>query len=102
MAVAATRKDDHRAGFSQRGKWLSVAAPGGNILSTVPGGYERYSGTSMASPNVAGLSALLARQGRPNQVIRARIQRTAEDLGPDGKDVHYGYGRVDAARATLR
>jgi len=102
MAVAATRKDDRRAGFSQRGRWLSVAAPGGNIVSTVPGGYDRYTGTSMSSPNVAGLAGLLARQGRPNQVIRARIQRTAEDLGPKGKDANYGHGRIDAARATLR
>jgi thermitase len=102
MAVAATSSRDRRAYFSQRGRWLSVAAPGANIISTVPGGYDRYSGTSMASPNVAGLAGLLARQGRSNRVIRGRIQRTAEDLGPDGKDVHYGHGRIDAARATLR
>ena len=79
-----------------------MVAPGGNIISTVPGGYDRYTGTSMASPNVAALGGLLAKQGRSNRIIRGRIQRTAVDLGPEGKDVHYGYGRINAARATLR
>lgn len=102
MAVSATDRNDRRPSFSQRGGWLSVAAPGEEIISTVPGGYDLYSGTSMSSPNVAALSALLARQGRSNQVIRGRIQRTAVDLGPDGKDVNYGHGRINAARAVKR
>lgn len=102
MAVSATDRYDRKARFSQRGKWLSVAAPGVDILSTIPGGYDRYSGTSMASPNVAGLAGLMVRQGRSNQQIRSRIQRTAVDLGPEGKDVNYGHGRVNARRAVIR
>lgn len=102
MAVSATDRYDRKARFSQRGKWLSVAAPGVDILSTIPGGYDRYSGTSMSSPSVAGLAGLMARQGRSNQQIRSRIQRTAVDLGPEGKDVNYGHGRINARRAVLR
>lgn len=58
-------------------------------------------GTSMASPHVAGLAALLVQQyGRSPAQIRARIQQTADDLGQSGTDPHFGKGRINVARAV--
>src|SRR3712207_6607598 len=51
IAVAATNKDDRKASFSTYGDWVDLAAPGVDILSTVPGGYFNYNGTSMAAPH---------------------------------------------------
>lgn len=100
IAVAATDANDRRASFSNYGSYVDVAAPGVNILSTVPGGYKYYSGTSFASPHVAALAGLLASQGRSKTEIRLRILSTAKDLGAAGRDPYYGAGRIDAARAV--
>jgi len=102
IAVAATNRDDRRAWFSNYGDWVDVAAPGVGILSTVPGGYSAWDGTSMASPHVAALAGLLASQGRSAVDIKKRIFNTAVDLGPTGRDHYFGYGRIDANRATTR
>jgi thermitase len=100
ISVAATTKSDGKASFSNYGK-VDVAAPGVGIVSTVSGRwYEAYSGTSMASPHVAALAGLLAAQGRTAPEIRQRIETTAVDLGPAGKDAYYGWGRVHAKRAV--
>lgn len=102
IAVAATDRHDRRASFSNRGNWVDVAAPGVDILSTVPGGYDHRSGTSMAAPHVSALAGLLASQGRSPKAIRDRILRTALDLGPAGHDPYYGKGRIRADLATSR
>ena len=102
ISVAATNQADKKAYFSNFGK-IDVAAPGVEILSTVPGGgYAYEQGTSMASPHVAALAGLLASQGRSALEIRNRIQRTAYDLGAEGKDKYFGWGRIDASRAVSR
>lgn len=59
-----------------------------------------YSGTSMASPHVAGLAAILVQtHGRSPDAIRAAIESSANDLGEPGKDPHFGKGRINVARA---
>jgi thermitase len=101
MAVSATNSGDRLASYSSYGGWVDVAAPGTSILSTkLGGGYKTMSGTSMAAPHVAGLAGLLAAQGRTASEIRSRIENTARDLGPDGKDRYYGHGRINAYRAV--
>lgn len=103
VAVAAVDSSDARASFSSTGPDVEVAAPGVAIPSTVPGGgYESWSGTSMASPHVAGTAALLIASGgaTTHEAIRLRLQETAVDLGTAGHDWKYGYGRVDAATAV--
>ena len=61
ICVASSTKDDERSYFSNYGKeMVHVFAPGSDIVSTTPNGkYSSYSGTSMASPQVAGLAALI-------------------------------------------
>jgi len=117
IAVAATLPSDAIAPFSQNGDYVDVAAPGSPILSTWdsrigPGadpaivpthgqGYRAESGTSMASPIVAGLAALM-KTIRPDlnpDEVEALLKASAVDLGSAGPDRVYGAGRIDARRA---
>lgn len=99
VAVAATDANDQRASFSNYGQWVSISAPGVSILSTWLGGdYREASGTSMASPVVAGVAGLVASQF-PNEgprEWRMRIETAAEGVGSN-----LGSGRVNAARAVI-
>jgi len=103
IAVAATDSSDNRASFSSTGPDVELAAPGVNIYSTyLDSGYAAMSGTSMACPHVTGTAALVwnAYPEYTNTEVRQRLQATAEDLGDPGKDNKFGYGLVDAEKAT--
>jgi type VII secretion-associated serine protease mycosin len=101
IAVAATDSSDAIASYSNAGGYVDVAAPGSAILSTYPTGYRAMNGTSMASPHVAALAALIRAADHaltPDQVEQA-IESSAVDLGAPGRDDDYGHGRIDATAA---
>jgi type VII secretion-associated serine protease mycosin len=114
IGVGATDEEDGIAEFSNFGSWISVSAPGVDIFSTLPThnvtvqleegkdtSYDAMDGTSMASPFVAGLAALVRSQfpGMSAAQVKARIERSADDQGDPGFDDHYGWGRINAAKA---
>ncbi len=103
------------SGFSSRGPAGSgcgpeenlikpeVVAPGGNIYSSIPGGnYTYYGGTSMATPHVAGVVALMRAANPELDVIAIKqiLMSTANDLGVPGEDNSYGWGFLDAFEAV--
>lgn len=111
FAVGATDRDQSIASFSSRGPspWgeikPEVAAPGVNVRSSIAGGtYESgWSGTSMATPHVAGLAALMWQAAGHSLSITATafgITSTAAELGPVGEDNAFGYGLIDAYQAV--
>ncbi|UOQ91591.1 S8 family peptidase [Halobacillus shinanisalinarum] len=99
IAVGAVDSNDRKASFSNFGTWVDVTAPGVQIASTVPNnGYAYKSGTSMASPHVAGLAGLLAGQGRSNSQIRAAIENTADPIS--GTGYNFEHGRINSLDAV--
>lgn len=107
IAVGAVGRDELIAEFSSRGEAVDIAAPGEKILSTFPGNkYVRLSGTSMATPFVAGVVGLICAQRELGTVdaLRQLLYEHAEDAGPPGEDFSYGAGliRPDAMLAVRR
>ncbi len=111
MAVAATDpyNGNSIASFSSRGPTYctssgasaikpDIAAPGVSTRSSVPGGYSSYDGTSMASPHVNGVMALMisANPDLSGEQVKQIIYDTATDMGSSGKDNDFGYGLIDA------
>ena len=118
---ALNSNDDSMTGFSSWGPTddgrlkPDISAPGcqrggdGAVTSTVPGGgYSGFCGTSMASPTVAGLSALILQDFRAhypdlpdprNSMLKVFHAHTAEDRGNVGPDYQFGYGSVRVQRA---
>lgn len=119
FTAAAFGPNGKAADFSSRGPGIfngqqtqkpDVAAPGVNIVSTVPGGgFQAMSGTSMAAPHLAGMAALLY-QVQPNldpAKIRDVIFRSADYVNADGDALAqpqwnpvYGFGKINALKAV--
>ena len=99
IAVSATDENDTLAGFSSTGPEVDVAAPGVNTLSTVPrDDYAQFSGTSMASPHVAGAAASLISSGvTDREEVRQRLAAGADDIGLG--DDEQGAGRINVPGA---
>ncbi len=119
ISVSATNYLDQKAGYSNYGSTIDMCAPGGdsndyngdgyidgvlqNTFSGTSEGYYFYTGTSMASPHVAGVAALVKslNPALTNSEVRNILETTAEDLGAAGWDQYFGYGLVDAYAACL-
>lgn len=125
IAVGSTNWRDNLAPYSNKGSALDIVAPGGDmsryhdlggIYSTMPTydvylttnysysrNYDQLQGTSMASPQVAGLAGLLfaANPALSNAEVRMTIESTADDLGKSGRDRDFGWGRINAYNALL-
>jgi subtilisin len=97
MAVASSASDDSLSGFSSTGPEVEIIAPGTGIYSTVPGGYDTFSGTSMATPHVAGAAGQLMANGYTNSEARSQLKATAEDVGLASNE--QGSGLLDTAAA---
>ena len=99
IAVSATDAEDKLLEQSNRGRQIALAAPGKDILVALPdGGVEVSSGTSYSAAEVSGVAALLIqRDGKlsPDK-LRRLLEKTAQDIGPKGRDPLFGYGLVNA------
>ncbi|MFH1430808.1 MAG: S8 family peptidase, partial [Candidatus Uhrbacteria bacterium] len=117
IAVSAVGPSRELAFYSSYGPELAIAAPGGDkstgeengvLQNTLVRGnpekftYEFYQGTSMATPHVAGVAALIVSQGVTNpDTVRKVLTESADDVGKSGHDDKYGYGILNADKATL-
>jgi len=104
VAVGALDTTGDRAWFSNYGYSLDVMAPGVGVVSTIPmSGYDFYDGTSMATPHVSGLSALVfsVNSSLTNEDVRTILEGTAMDMGDAGWDMYTGYGLVDGHAAVI-
>lgn len=124
ISVSAVRYDKTYTSYTSYGTNIDICAPGGDVTIDQNGdgyvdgvlqqthdgtnygtfGYYFYEGTSMASPHVAGVAALLISKAGGSMTpdaVRAALQNTAQDLGTAGWDQYYGYGLVNANAALL-
>ena len=103
LAISATEPADTLASFSNYGSWISLSAPGDNILTTEKGGGYWYCwGTSLATPVAAGVGAL-ALSANPSLTASALVtllEKNSDDLGSAGWDEYFGWGRVNAYKAV--
>lgn len=103
IPVSATDSADARASWSSFGKYVAVAAPGVGIWTTgADGAYRAASGTSFSAPITAGVVALMmaAKPTLTASQVESLLYSTAVDLGTAGRDIYFGYGRVDASAAV--
>ncbi len=109
MSVGALNEYKQWASFSQYNSKVEISAPGVSVLSTVPQAvkgtkYSYFNGTSMATPHVAGVAALVWSYFPTctGSQIRTTLGKSALDLGTAGRDTKYGYGLVQARKAYDR
>lgn len=107
VGVGAVTQSISRASYSSCGSWVDVVAPGDRIISTMirssvglgcssSADYCTLSGTSFSAPYVAATGALaISRRGWSQSTVASRLQSTATDLGPAGKDKYYGAGFIN-------
>lgn len=102
VCVAASDQNDNRASFSNYGAGsVDLAAPGTHILSTVPGGYSFFDGTSMATPQVTGVASLIlsVRPSESTADIKADLLGGADPV-PAFAGITVTGGRLDANRSV--
>ncbi len=107
ISVGSIKQDGSRADSSSRSTKLDVVAPGEEIFSTWTGeGYKFDSGTSMATPLVSGIVAVLKSYGKRKlgrnltpEEIQVILNKSAEDAGEKGFDTSYGYGIIHPMQA---
>ncbi len=105
IAVGAIDREKTVPRFSSRGQQVDIVAPGDNILSTYPPrNFATLSGTSMATPFVSGIVALMLSKHREyggstpvntQEQLVEHLRKTAIDMGPLGFDPHYGFGLIN-------
>ncbi|WP_458188728.1 S8 family serine peptidase [Haladaptatus sp. NG-WS-4] len=98
IAVASSNSSDEQSSFSSQGPEVDIIAPGTDIYSTVPGGYDTFSGTSMATPHVAGAVDMLMANGYTARDAEDQILSTAKDIGLSSNE--QGQGLLDVAAAA--
>jgi thermitase len=103
VSVAATDNRDHRASFSNANADVEIAGPGVNVESTYTGGlYASASGTSMATPHVAAVAAVIADLNPTANAatLRSKLDAAVDDIGAAGRDQSFGFGRVNLCKAA--
>jgi subtilisin len=98
IAVSSTDDTDSLSDFSSTGPEVEIAAPGTDVYSTVPSGYDTFSGTSMATPHVSGAAGQIMADGTDAATARQTLRDTAEDIGLASNE--QGYGLLDAEAAA--
>lgn len=103
IPVSATNSSDLKTTWSSYGSFVAISAPGQDIWTTTrSSGYAAWSGTSLASPVVAGVVAAMmaAKPTLPASQVESLLYSTSLDLGAAGRDSYYGWGRVNAQAAV--
>lgn len=101
IGVGNVKSDGTRSASSQYGEGLDISAPGTNIYSTVPNNqFATYSGTSMATPHVAGVVGLM-RSVKSDATVQEICDTIFNTAQPKNDMTHYGYGIIDAEACVL-
>lgn len=96
VAVTAVDKDLRVYRYANRGRYITVAAPGVEVVAArAPSGYARYTGTSFATPHVTAWLARCRAGGANGPTCTDRLRKAARDLGATGFDETYGFGVIE-------